>query len=44
MRRFKGEYLGQLDKQKHAGEPVESLPIKQRGRPLLVGAELDRII
>ena len=44
VRRLKGEYLQQLDKQKDTGKPVESLPTKPQGRPLLVGAELDQAI
>ena len=44
VRRLRGEYLQQLDKQKVTGKPMKSLPSKPQGRPLLVGAELDQAI
>ena len=44
VRHLKGEYLQQLDKQKDTDKPVESLPTKPQGRPLLVGGELDQAI
>lgn len=44
VRRLKGEYLVQLNQQKGTGKRIESLPIKQKGRPLLVGAKLDKAI
>ena len=44
VRRFKDEYLKQLAKEKHTGKSVEALPTKRKGRPLLVGAELDTAI
>ena len=43
-RRFKNEYLKELALQKYTGKPVTELPTKQRGRPLLVGLELDKAI
>ena len=44
VRHLKNEYLKQLSQQKHTGMLVESLSTKQKGRPLLVGIELDKAI
>ena len=44
VRRYKGEYIKALAQQKDSGNSVETLPTKRKGRPLLVGAELDTAI
>ena len=42
---WKGKYLAEISRKRKAGETcdlsVKSLPIKKRGRPLLLGEELD---
>ena len=42
---WKGKYLAEISRKRKAGETcylsVKSLPVKKRGRPLLLGEELD---
>ena len=42
---WKGKYLAEINRKRRAGETgdlsVKSLPIKKRGRPLLLGEKLD---
>ena len=43
VRRFKNEYLVELKKKRHCeDDEVTELPLKKRGRPLLLGEELDQ--